>query len=106
MADDDNRGVRFNTAKLFQMPYYALLQGPHALSAGRATCTASRIPPIPAGIAFEIGKGNRGPRAIIDFVDRRDDLDGNAEVPAEDGGGLLSATLRARLYCCRRSADQ
>src|SRR4051812_21379565 len=106
MADDGNRSVRLNVAKLFQVLYDALLQGPHALPAGRAACTAPRIPSLPAGIAFEIGKGKRGPLAIIDLVDRRDNLDGKAEMPGEDRGGLLGATLRARLDCRRRSADQ
>src|SRR4051812_18838222 len=106
VTDDDNRRTGFNAAKLFQMPYDALLQGSHALSPGRAACTASRIPPAPARIAFQICKGKRGPFAIIDLVDRRDDLNGKSEVPGEDGGRLLSATLRARLYCRGRSADQ
>src|SRR4051794_24840753 len=88
------------------MPYDALLQGPHALSAGRATRTASRIPPVPARVAFEIGKGKRGPLAIVQLVGRRDDLDGEIKVPGEDRCGLLSAPLRARLDCRRRSADQ
>src|SRR4051794_8059946 len=105
MADDDNCSVRFDSAKLLQMAHDALLQGSHALSAGRAGCTAPLIPPVPARITFEIGKGKRGPLAIIDLVDRREDLDGKAEMPGEDGSRLLSAPLRARLYCRRRPAD-
>src|SRR3954451_10921629 len=106
MADDDNRCVRLNAAKLFQMPDDASLQGPHALPAGRATCPAPRIPPVPAGIAFEIGKGKRGPLAIIELVNRRDNLDGKAELPSEDRGGLLGAPWGARLDCRGRSVDQ
>src|SRR5215207_4022205 len=84
---------------------HSLLEGPHALSTGWTTGTASRIPPVPSRITLEICKVQRRPFSIVDLVGFRRDLHRQTKVPREDGSGLLGPPLRARLDCRRRLSD-
>jgi hypothetical protein len=101
MADDDNCPVCLSAPELLEMPYYSLLEGPHAFAPGRATGTASRIPSVPSRIPFELYKGPRCPLSVVDLIDYGHDFYRQTKVPCENGSGLLSSPLRARLNCKR-----
>jgi hypothetical protein len=75
----------------------ALLEGSHALAAGRPARAALRVPGRPSRISVEIVKPLSRPVAVVQFIDSRNDLDRETAVRGQDAGGLQAAALRARL---------
>src|SRR4051812_35307532 len=84
----------------------ALLQGAHALSAGRAARAPTAVPALPCGVLLELRELKRCPGAVIDLVHRGHDLHRDIEMRAEDRCRLLGSPLRARLDRRRAGAYQ